>query len=531
VAAEELEVGDLDVGVFGAYSEFTLDPDLDPSLLAMSTMEEGMVGASDVPPEEAVEYEVSIGSHSLETDPYKLPKRDEPAAIADEGDIRWMDEMWRLDPRLRKLDAQMIPPTPVNLEWVFWREPTCRAMATTIFATIVGDGPQIVTRNKKIQEALDRYNKDTMIVDVIRDLVFDNIIHGESLFIKRIVKIGDEERLRIFRIDMRTVRRIQHDFEGWTKWKQYAFVRASLPDKKKEFEEPGYDPMPMVDPNFVIRRGEKGMVHITQMLDNEVLFFNLFRESPLMAILDLAVHKRWIIIFMRKSAMRFSTPIPIVTVGSELHHPSSVDNYKKILSNASKRASRWRNFDAWAVPFHWKVQMEQPRDSGSTMIGMLEFLNKEIMLALSGSISLFQNVGNALSTGGKSIAENFLRIVRGMRTKIGYVLEKLYREVLIFEEGFTEEELEKEANKFEVDWTELSDESQKEYVETILGMHNAGLMKDKIETRELLRKQVPGLEDIDDEAELTMDAADVVQDTRVLDIPGDEDFDTAGPGD
>jgi len=516
-------IDDLDEGVFADYFDFSLDPDLDPRYYDLEDVYARDTAVAEAPPT----YTLKVGSHSMQTkSEYKLPKRDKEdnVAIAEEGDIRYIDEYWRLDPRIKKLQAQIIPPTPVNLEWAFWHEPTCRAMATSIFATIVGDGPQIVTRNEKIKKILDDYNKFAMIVDIIRDLVFDNIIHGDALFLKRIVKIGDVEKLKLFRIDMRTVRRLQHDFEGWLKWKQYAFVRAQLPKKKKDFENKAFDPMPMIDPNFEVIRGEKGMIHTTQMVEDEVLYFNLFRESPMMGVLDIAIHKKWIIIFMRKSAYRFSTPVPIITVGTELHHPTSVDNYKKILANASKRASMWRNFDAWAVPFNWRMQMEQPRDAGTAMVSMLEFLNKEIMLGLSGSISLFQNVGSAaLSTGTRSITENFLRIVRGMRTKIAYVLEKLYREVLILE-GFSEDELDKEKNMFEIDWTELTDESTKDYVDNVLKVAQAGLLKDKVEARNLLRKQMTGLEEIEDEAELNGDNKEEVMDLSPQEIIPDDDM-------
>lgn len=522
-------VDDLDEGLFASYYDFQIDPELDPlfqgqnSINAMQAQAKRPPSGSfdntvpGVPKPEVHNLGWAVANHmENEAKNRKKPKAGEEPAIAEEGMREYLEDYWRLDPRIKKLAAQTVPATPVNLEWCFWHEPTCRAMATSIFATIVGDGIQIVTRNKKIKDILDKYNDEVLISDIIRDLVFDNIIHGDALFIKKYIKFGkdDEEKLRIFRIDMRTIRKIQHDFEGWTKWMQYAYVRHEVPKTKKNFDADSYDPMPLTDPNLEIRYGEKGSIHTTQILEEEALWFNLFRESPMKAILDVTIHKKWIIIFIRKSAYRYSTPVPVVKVGTEQHHPTSVDNYKKILKNASNRASMWRNFDSWAIPFNWDLHLEQPRATGNDMVQMVKFLNEEIMLALSGSISLYQNVGSALSSGGKTIMENYLNIIKGMRTKIAHVLVRnLYREVLIMA-GFTEEELDKEANKFKIGWTELTNENMKDYVQTVLDMHNSGLMKDKVETRNLLRKQLPELEEVDDEGELNGDNLDVVQNKK-----------------
>lgn len=501
VTADESDNFGMDDGIFGAKFDFVLD-DYD-------VMGRGNVSAESASAEKPPSHIIAASGTEPHGAPskkssFKLPNRDQPVAIGDEGDQNFVNEYWRLDPRIKKLESQMIPSTPVNLEWAFWHEPTCRAMGTTIYATIIGDGVQIITMNPAVKSTLDKYNDDNAIADVIRDLVFDNIIHGDSLFIKKVVKFNNEERLKVFRIDMRTIRRIQHDFEGWLKWKQYAYVRGNMPESKKKFDDEDYDPLPMVDPNYELVRSDKGTIHTTQILESEVLHFNLFRESPMMAVLDLCVHKKWIINFMRKSAYRFSTPIPIIKIGTELHHPTSVDNYKKILKRASDRASEWRNFDAWAIPFNWDIKMEQPRDTGAIMVGMLEWLSKEIMLALSGSISLFQNMGNALSTGGQTIMQNFLRIVKGMQTKIGSVLKTLYREVLILS-GIDEQLLDTPEFEFRVGWSEMSDQNMKDYVALVLQMLQSGLLKNKIEARDLIRRQMPGLKDIREESELNGD--------------------------
>jgi len=479
IVIEELE------GLFASYSDFHIDPWLDAENKLVS---EAMEARAKKPPKKG-----------------GAPKRrrkkegEEPPAIAEEGDLQFIEEMWRLDPRIQKIQVQMIPPTPVNLEWAFWHEPNCRAMGQTIYASIVGEGVQINTKNDKIRKALDKFNREILVMDIIRDMVIDNIIHGESVFIKRAVKVEDVDTMKVFRIDMRTVRKIQHDFEGWRKWKQYAYVRASLPEKEKGFFDPKYDPMPMVDPNYQVYRGEKGMVHTTQLRDDEVLFFNLFRESPMMGILDMVIHKKWLVLFMRKTAQRFSTPVPVIRIGTPEYHPTSIDNYKKLLKSASKRASMWRNFDSWAIPFNWDLQLEQPRGTGIDFPSMIRFINNEIMMGLSGSISLFQNEGNALSTGGRTIEANFIRIVKGLRTKIDIGLRSLYDEYLILT-GIvkTKEDLDKPRNEYGVQFTELHDERTKDLIDGIVSMHEKGITKDAVETRNLMRPYYPDLEDVDD---------------------------------
>jgi hypothetical protein len=462
---------------------------------------------------------------------------------------------YRLDVKIQEVQEKLILNTSSNRQWCYDNDNLSQLVSHSISRLMIGDGIAINAENDEVEDYINNWNKNVRktpsiysIDGLIRDIITDNLCHGESLYIKRKVKINEldqmvfpgttkkdknkddiQETISLHRIDMRTVRTIEHDFIGIRKWLQYAYIPAEMIAEEnrtaKFFYSENYKPGGIGMPDYYYNTTVRSSIHTTQILDTEAVHFNLFTTPPIVPVMQEIVYKVWINWAMRVAAERTAIPERWARVGTELDHPPD-DEYEEVLQNALELLQMSRGGDVHAIPYNWEFGHIDMSGSKMDFVSELNYLNEQIVLGLGSHMALYQASGSDLATS-TVIEDMLIRAVIGMRKEIGNILSIFYTELLITV-GF---DMEDEKNQFDILWSPLKADAYADYVRVIIDLaqteiNGKPIIKNRNEARKMLESFLK-LEPLDDDEEKEGETDDFpVEDT---DTPPESDFNPLNP--
>lgn len=456
---------------------------------------------------------VTMAFDGRETDRLKPP----PAMSTE--DVRTWEDIWStygLDTQVAALKQKMVTITPQNKEFLFWRSDPAIFVSSSISNTILGEGITIQTDSEQVEEILSELMEDLSgagltskrytIADVIRDIVLDNALWGYYCVMKK--RIGGE--LTFHRLDPKTLLKIEHPIYGWVKYYQYAMVQSDLPglddnlteeEAKKRFESDKYKPATAGPYGLYIADAAKP--HEINIPAKKVHVFDLYKKPPVDGILDVMLHRLWLLYYIRKASERFAGPVPRVRVGTADHFPRDEEKYQALIRKTAKMAAQWRFGDAISYPWWMEVSFEEIR--GQFLVGLLtqiDYLDKIIVKALGSSMAFYEAKGAELATG-RTIESVWLRQISGFREKIGLVLKDMFKEYLAVKWDGEPDQI----PEFEVTWSSLTREDEDNFIQVIQNLFRDGLLKDMEEARALIQKHGGiELEPIEPEERAAMEA-------------------------
>lgn len=456
---------------------------------------------------------------------------DQPLINVEETAIDQSMEFWlQEDEPIKRLKAKLIKITPQNVDFLYHTDDTCQAYAKHYSNTVIGDKIDVVVKdeekelepfepgsdeyiaikeeNQEISSLIDEFNakineRGKDINNVFHAIVSHNIRFARSIHKKKRDAIIDgKRRMALYELNMKTVHELTHPTQGWTKWIQDTFVSDRMKDMTRDEFLFEYDPY--IDPTSGKILNENLQHLRVHIQEEQILFIKMFDRAPINPILDLLFYKKWIYYFTQMAARIRGVPPPIVKVGTPEAHPP-INKYPGILKKVSKRAAKFKNWDAAAIPYNWEVKFWEggtPQD----FTVHLEWINKRIIFALMGVQGIFEaQSGDEFGRG--VIQATWLRGIKASRRKIEARFVPIWEEYL--------ESIGKH-KKLKVNWSPLKEELSKMEIHTIISalMITQTVFKDTNEIRELYRKHaILDLEPLSEEDILAMQEA----------MPGEED--------
>jgi len=440
---------------------------------------------------------------------------------------------WRLDPKITEIEDKLIEDTSYNREWCFNHDNLAQLVAFSIARLMVGDGVKFKSDNEEVVEYLNYWSGNVRktysiysLSSMIRDIIVDNLKHGEALFVKKEVDLDEkgymsmpgvtkkpkeekgtekkktkskkkkkgyrpeygDKSLAVMKIDMRSVRTIEHEFFGLKKWIQYALVEPRVADAGKKTGKVFYDKDYIpggYGPDYGHLNRYRAKIHTTQITDRQAVHFNLYTTPPIKTVMQEISYKRWIIWAMRVAAERTAIPERWAKVGTAEDHPPD-DEYEDVLENAINLLQESRAGDVHAIPYNWEFGHIDMSRSSMDFTRELNYLNEQIVLGLGSHMSLYQASGSDLATS-TVIEDMLIRAVAGMRKEISLVMEELFRDVL----RMAEFDVDEDKNDFELVWEPLKAEAYRDFVDVIVRLaqtdiNGKPLLEDRNEARKLL---------------------------------------------
>jgi hypothetical protein len=446
-----------------------------------------------------------------------------PILLQDDANLYEFLEFFNLDEEIRDLSQNMVERKAVNREWLFRNDELCVRIGTVIASTIAGNGLIIESQNEDVKGLLayflDNLNGHELrhrrynFFDFIRDAVFANIMHGESIFVKEI--LDTNQRLGVFPIDVKTTVPVIHDRKGWKKYIQYAFESGTLPGvsgkemvdspedieiAKKRFYSDAYEPATRAFMND--RRVVDKIRPVKHHLKDEFLYVvNLYKYPLVDALLETILNKKYMLFYMRKATEKYAGPLLSVKVGTETAHPTDKESYLSLLDKASIQAAAARFGDAIAIPYNWEIKALDVSARTFNFIDMVEWTNKTIIQGLGASMDFFQSFGNSL--GLTSIIHDvWIRDINNQRNKLKAVSYDMCYDYLKscdyefrkeYPEGISKE-------VFDVAWAPLKEDDRDRLVAAVVQLATSHILKDTNEARKLIREAgIFDLEVLDDE--------------------------------
>ena len=404
------------------------------------------------------------------------------------------------DADLVKLENAMIKDTWAHRHTSFWKDNSAQSFAYLTVAVMLGEGINVKVEGKDeaskiIMSWNDEINvRHDTIDDYISTSWLDNLIDGKSLWRVFVDEKDELHKVDIQRVSMETVNVQVHPTRGWRRFIQ----RAHVPMKHMTQNEFYRHAVP-----FTTNQMEYVYTIIPDEL-NCCVFQSFFKSPPVASVLHLMVYKRWITWFMRKFAEKYWAPFIIGYVGDPKSGmmPASDKEREDSLRLTLAALKRIRDFGVGSFLGHTKIETLDTKTSKSAgvYVEYLEYLNKEIVMGLLGSMSLRESSGREKATSD-IVQQGYLRFIRGKRKEYGTSLRKFYAGVLLPANGFEGIN----PRDIKITWPPLRLETIKDTLQAVEIAAKIGAFRDMREMRTTLTpiwKHVD--EDITDEEEKKM---------------------------
>lgn len=387
---------------------------------------------------------------------------------------------WVTDADLKKLEYAMVKNTYPHRHEAFWKDNSAQSFAYLTTSILIGEGIQVSIRDKEeAQDVIKKWNDEInvrheSIEDYITTVWLDNLIDAQSLWRVFIDEEDEEHKVDIQRVSMFNTRVQSHPTRGWRRFLQTANVPYKVMNKNKFYRS---DPMLFYEQQQVLT--------IIPDEPETCLYVNFFKSPPVSSVLNLLVYKRWITWFMRKFAEKYWAPFLIGYVGDPKsgYMPTKkkdIDDSLRYTVNALKRV---RDFGVASFLATTKVESLDTKTAKNSdiYVSYLEYLNKEIVLGLFGSMALRGDTASGKATTDV-VQQGFLRFIRGKRESIGTKLRKFYSKVLLPAYGIEGVE----AIDIKIDWPPLQLNNIRDVLQSVEIAAKIGALKDAKEIRKIL---------------------------------------------
>lgn len=337
------------------------------------------------------------------------------------------------DPDLRKLRKAMPKNTYANRMDAFFSDNITTSFNEMMKAIMVGEGIDIIIdKNEEAEEIINDWNnsvnvKDQTIEEILGDVWTDNIINAKSLLRVFKDKRSEERKIDLQRVSTKNVKTETHPTFGWRAFIQVANVPRKVITRRQYYNRVAEQSYPL----------EKELQVRARIMIPDVpqscLYFSFFDTPPVGTVLYDLVIKKWTKWFMRKFAEKYWAPFLIGYVGDPKSGmmPTQKEDQNDALQRTANALKRVRNFGVGAVLGHTKIDVLDVKSKKTDFyVDAIEFLNKQIMLGILGSI--------ALREGERQKAENtdivqqgWLRYIRGIRNIMSIKLKEFYSRTLL----------------------------------------------------------------------------------------------------
>lgn len=404
------------------------------------------------------------------------------------------------DADLTKLEDAMIKDTWAHRHTSFWKDNSAQSFGYLTVAVMLGEGINVKVEgnddaSRVIMEWNDEINvRHDTIDDYISTCWLDNLIDGKSLWRVFLDETDERHRIDIQRVSMETVNVQVHPTRGWRRFIQ----RAHVPMKHMTRNEFYRHSIPF---------STNQMEYVYTIIPDELnccIFQSFFKNPPVSSVLHLMVYKRWITWFMRKFAEKYWAPFIIGYVGDPKSGmmPASDQEQTDSMRQTLAALKRIRDFGVGAFLGHTRIETLDTKTakSANVYVDYLEYLNKEIVMGLLGSMSLRESSGREKATSD-IVQQGYLRFIRGKRKEIGTSLRKFYALVVLPAHGIEGIN----PRDIKITWPPLRLESVKDILQAVEIAAKIGAFTDIKEMRTTLTPIWGHIdEDITDEQEKKM---------------------------
>lgn len=409
--------------------------------------------------------------------------------------LPWVGEIdvtpYVTDADMRKLESAMIKDTYAHRHRSFSLDNAAQSFKELTVAVMVGEGINCsVDDDEEAGNIINDWNdeinvKHQTIEDLINDSWADNLINAKSLWRVYVDQLDEDpdHLVDLQRVSMGNIIIDSHPTRGWTRFIQ----RANIP--RRHMTKSVYyraDPLILRDKEYV-----------ETIIPNEpqcCIYVNFFDTPPVSTVLHLLVYKRWITWFMRKFAEKYWAPFIIGYVGDPKngYMPTNKKDKDEALAYTLQSLKKIRDFGvgAFLATNEVKTLDTQTAKNSNIYTEYLEYINKEIVLGLHGSMALRQD-----ATSGKAttdvVQQGYLRFIRGIRHKYTILFRKFYALVLLPAYG-------KEGKKptdIKITWPPMRMENIRDTLQAVDIAAKMGAFKDAKEIRRILTPIWPHITD------------------------------------
>ena len=384
------------------------------------------------------------------------------------------------DADLRKLERGMIKDTRPHRHKSFWLDNSAQSFAYLTIAVLVGEGINVtIDVDNKAENIVNEWNdeinvKHESIEDFISTVWIDNLIDAQTLWRVFIDEDDPDHLVDIQRVSMQNIKIEEHLTRGWRRFIQRANLPKEHINKMKFYRR---DTLRFIETEYVET--------IIPDEPNCCLYINFFKSPPVSSVLHLMVYKRWITWFMRKFAEKYWAPFLIGYIGDPKSGmmPARKKEQDDSIATTLNVLKRIRDFGVGAFLGHTRIEALDTKSAKNSdlYVKYLEYLNKEIVLGLLGSMALREDSSTGKATTDV-VQQGYLRFIRGKRNAIGTYLRKFYSQVLLPAHGINGVK----ATDVKVDWPPLRLENIKEVLQAVEIGAKIGAFRDAKEIRRIL---------------------------------------------
>ncbi len=337
------------------------------------------------------------------------------------------------DADLKKLRKAMPKNTYENRMDAYFSDNVTTSFNEITKSILVGEGIDIIINNNPEAESIIKHwnnsvnAKDQSIEEVLGDSWTDNVINAQSLWRIFKDKRSEDRKIDLQRVSTKNVKAETHATFGWRAFVQETKVPKKVITQRQYFKKVAENQYSLLKNTYVQAR-----IMIPDVPE-ACLYFSFFDTPPIGTVLYDLVIKKWTKWFLRKFGEKYWAPFLIGYVGDPKSGmmPAQKEDRRDALQRTANQLVKIRNFGAGAFLGHTKIDVLDVKTKKTDFyINTIEFLNKQIMLGIMGSI--------ALREGERQKAENtdivqqgWLRYIRGIRNIMGTKLKRFYAKVLL----------------------------------------------------------------------------------------------------
>ncbi len=385
------------------------------------------------------------------------------------------------DADLKKLEYSMIEDTFAHRHETFWKDNSAQSFAYQTIAVLLGEGINVTIKDDpEAQDIIFKWNDEInvrheTIEDFIGTVWLDNLIDAQTLWRVFIDEDDEEHKVDIQRVSMKNVKIETHATRGWRRFIQTANIPTKhVNDKNRWYRSNVIYP--------------KSLEMVQTIIPDEpqcCIYINFFKMPPVSSVMHLMVYKRWITWFMRKFAEKYWAPFIIAYLGDPKsgYFPTDPKDQDDGIRYNLEALKRIRNYGVGSFLGHTKIETLDTKSAKNSdvYVNYLEYLNKEIILGLLGSMALREASGREKATSD-IVQQGYLRFIRGKRESIGIHLRKFYAKVLL--PAYGKEGI--DPTDIKIDWPPLKIESIKDTLQAVEIAAKIGAFKDAKEIRKIL---------------------------------------------
>jgi len=387
------------------------------------------------------------------------------------------------DDDMRKLENAMVADTFAHRHRGFWLDNSAQSFGYLTVSVLLGEGISCSIEGKdKARDIIEEWNdeinvKHQSIEDLVTDAWLDNLIDGKSLWRVFVDTLEEdsEHLVDLQRVSMANVTEDIHQTRGWRRFIQRANIPIRRMTKSVYYRH---------DPSYI-----EQVEYVQTIIPDEpqcCMYISFFNVPPVSSILHLLVYKRWITWFMRKFAEKYWAPFIVGYVGDPKNGYMPIDkkDQDEAITYTLQALKKIRDFGVGSFLATTKIETLDTNTAKNSDIytNYLDYLNKEIVLGLHGSMALREGSGRELSTSD-IVQQGYIRFIRGIRNKFTIIFRKFYALVLLPAHGINDVK----PIDIKIEWPPIRLENVKETLQAVEIAAKIGAFRDAKEIRKILK--------------------------------------------